>query len=96
MMSGGEQQRVAVARALVIQPSLLLADEPTGNLDSVGSRQVVDQLRGLVDQHDQTVVVVTHDPEVARRADRVVHLRDGKIEKEERLDQNFEVSTKTA
>jgi putative ABC transport system ATP-binding protein len=87
MMSGGEQQRVAVARALVIQPALLLADEPTGNLDSVSSRQIIDLLRDLVDRHQQTVVVVTHDPEVAQRADRVVHLRDGKIESVESPDQ---------
>jgi putative ABC transport system ATP-binding protein len=87
MMSGGEQQRVAVARALVIHPALLLADEPTGNLDSVSSEQIVNLLRNLVDQHQQTVVVVTHDPDVAGRADRIVHLRDGKIESEEALDQ---------
>lgn len=96
MMSGGEQQRVAVARALVIEPALLLADEPTGNLDSVSSQQVVDLLRDLVDRHQQTVVVVTHDPEVARRADRIVHLRDGKIEFEESHDQQSEGAAKTA
>ncbi|MGB7344709.1 MAG: ABC transporter ATP-binding protein [Pirellulaceae bacterium] len=87
MMSGGEQQRVAVARALVIDPALLLADEPTGSLDSVSSRQIVDLLRDLVDQHQQTVVVVTHDPDVADRADRIVHLRDGVVESFETLDQ---------
>lgn len=95
MMSGGEQQRVAIARALVIQPALVLADEPTGNLDSASTRQVVDLLRGLVDRHQQTVVVVTHDPEVAQRADRIVRLRDGKIESEYRPDRQSEVSAKT-
>lgn len=96
MMSGGEQQRVAVARALVIQPALVLADEPTGNLDSASSRQVVDLLRDLVDRFRQTVVVVTHDPEVAHRADRIVRLRDGKIESEERPNRHSETSAKTA
>ncbi len=96
MMSGGEQQRVAVARALVIQPALLLADEPTGNLDSVNSQQVIDLLRDLVDRHQQTVVVVTHDPEVARRADRIVHLRDGTVESEESLDQRHDTAARTA
>lgn len=96
MMSGGEQQRVAVARALVIQPALVLADEPTGNLDSASSRQVVDLLRDLVDRFRQTVVVVTHDPAVAHRADRIVRLRDGKIESEERPNRHSETSAKTA
>jgi putative ABC transport system ATP-binding protein len=80
MLSGGEQQRVAVARALVIQPALLLADEPTGNLDSVGSQQVIGLLRNLVDQQGETVVVVTHDTQVASQADRMVHMRDGRLE----------------
>ncbi len=96
MMSGGEQQRVAVSRALVIQPALLLADEPTGNLDSASSRQIVDLQRDLVDRHGQTVVIVTHDPEVARRADRIVRLHDGKIEAEETLDQSPIVAVETA
>jgi putative ABC transport system ATP-binding protein len=96
MMSGGEQQRVAVARALVIQPALLLADEPTGNLDSVSSGQIVDLLRDLVDQHQQTVVVVTHDPAVAQRADRIVHLRDGRIESVECSDKRQATEAKSA
>ncbi len=83
MLSGGEQQRVAVARALAIRPALLLADEPTGNLDSLGSLQVIRLLRDLVDGQRQTVVVVTHDMQVARHADRVVRMRDGRIEDEE-------------
>ncbi len=80
MLSGGEQQRVAVARALVIQPALLLADEPTGNLDTVNSQRVTKLLRDLVDQQKQTTVMVTHDPEVAAKADRIIRLRDGHVE----------------
>jgi putative ABC transport system ATP-binding protein len=82
MMSGGEQQRVAVARALAIEPALVLADEPTGNLDSVSSAQVMRLLRDLVSGGGQTVVLVTHDKDVAAQADRVVHVRDGRIETE--------------
>jgi putative ABC transport system ATP-binding protein len=82
-MSGGEQQRVAIARALVIQPALLLADEPTGNLDSANGDRITRVLRDLVDQRGQTIVMVTHDPSVARQADRAVHLLDGRVEREE-------------
>jgi putative ABC transport system ATP-binding protein len=80
MMSGGEQQRVAVARALVIEPALVLADEPTGNLDSVNSAHVMGLLRDLVDTRGQTVVIVTHDHEIAASADRAVRVRDGLLE----------------
>jgi putative ABC transport system ATP-binding protein len=79
-MSGGEQQRVAVARALVIEPPLLLADEPTGNLDSANSRQVFELLRGVARESQCTVVMVTHDPTLAQLADRIVRLRDGTIQ----------------
>lgn len=82
-MSGGEQQRVAIARALVIEPAILLADEPTGNLDSANSKRITQALRELVDQHGQTIVMVTHDPAVAEHADRVVYLLDGQVEREE-------------
>ena len=85
MISGGEQQRVAVARALVTEPALVLADEPTGNLDSVNSQQVMRLLRDLVDNRGQTVVIVTHDMLVAGDADRIVHVRDGLIQYEESL-----------
>jgi putative ABC transport system ATP-binding protein len=80
MMSGGEQQRVAVARALVIEPALVLGDEPTGNLDSVNSAQVMRLLRELTDTRGQTVVIVTHDADIAAQADRTVHVRDGILE----------------
>jgi putative ABC transport system ATP-binding protein len=81
-MSGGEQQRVAVARALVIEPALVLADEPTGNLDSVNSKRVTALLRKLVNGQGQTVVMVTHDLNVAAAADRIIRVRDGQIEDE--------------
>ncbi|MFB9451056.1 ABC transporter ATP-binding protein [Dactylosporangium vinaceum] len=78
-LSGGEQQRVAIARALISRPAVVFADEPTGALDSVTSRHILDLLRALVDEHRQTVVMVTHDPVAAARADRVVFLADGRI-----------------
>src|SRR4051812_31874260 len=84
-MSGGEQQRVAIARALAIEPTFLLADEPTGNLDSSNSKRVMTLLRKLVDEHNQTIVLVTHDPAVSAQADRIVHLLDGQVEREEIL-----------
>lgn len=82
-LSGGEQQRVAIARALVIEPAILLADEPTGNLDTANGKRITTVLRELVDQHGQTIVMVTHDPAVAEQADRVIHLSDGRIEREQ-------------
>jgi len=82
-MSGGEQQRVAIARALVIEPAIVLADEPTGNLDSANSKRITRVLRELVDQHGQTIIMVTHDAAVAEQADRVIYLLDGQIEREE-------------
>ena len=78
-LSGGQQQRVAVARALVTRPALVFADEPTGNLDSVVSNQILGFLRDAVDELDQSIVMVTHDPTAAAYADRVVLLADGRI-----------------
>ena len=78
-LSGGEQQRVAIARALVTRPAIILADEPTGNLDSANGGRVIETLRRLVDEDRQTVVLVTHDLAVAQQADRVIHVRDGQI-----------------
>jgi putative ABC transport system ATP-binding protein len=78
-LSGGQQQRVAVARALVSRPAVVFADEPTGNLDSRSSEEVLGLLRTAVDEFGQTVVMVTHDPEAASYADRLVVLRDGLV-----------------
>jgi putative ABC transport system ATP-binding protein len=78
-MSGGQQQRVAIARALVWSPGLLLADEPTGNLDSRTGAEILDLLTGLREQHGMTILLATHDPLVAARCDRLVRLNDGQI-----------------
>ncbi|MBE2186547.1 MAG: ABC transporter ATP-binding protein [Rhodothermales bacterium] len=78
-LSGGEQQRVAVARALANRPELVLADEPTGNLDEVNADRVLDLLAGLAKDEGRTLLVVTHDPGIARRADTVLHLVDGRL-----------------
>jgi putative ABC transport system ATP-binding protein len=85
-LSGGEQQRVAMARALVIQPVVLLADEPTGSLDSANGQRVLRLLRQLVREHEQTIVLITHDPAVAGQADRILHLRDGLLERDPQSD----------
>jgi putative ABC transport system ATP-binding protein len=78
-LSGGQQQRVAIARALITRPAVVFADEPTGALDNSTSRQVLDLLRALVDEHGQTIVMVTHDPVAAAVADRVLMLADGRF-----------------
>jgi len=82
-LSGGEQQRVAVARAFACRPPILLADEPTGNLDSATGRQVIDLLLSLNRDHGSTLVLVTHDPDLASCAERIISLRDGRIESDE-------------
>ena len=78
-LSGGEQQRVAIARAVINRPAILLADEPTGSLDSENSRMVLKMLRELNSVYGQTIIIITHDPEAAATADRVIEMRDGKI-----------------
>lgn len=82
-LSGGEQQRVAVARAFACRPPILLADEPIGNLDSATGRQVIDLLLSLNRDHGSTLVLVTHDPDLSSCAERIVTLRDGRIESDE-------------
>lgn len=84
-LSGGEQQRVAVARALTGKPKIIFADEPTANLDSVSGKQVVDLLAHLHRDYGQTIVMVTHEREYAMDCNRIVHMEDGKVVNEERL-----------
>ena len=78
-LSGGEQQRVAIARAVVTEPKLLLADEPTGNLDTQNSETVLRMIKQLNHELRQTIILITHNPEAAVHADRVVHMRDGQV-----------------
>lgn len=78
-LSGGEQQRVAIARALMNAPKIILCDEPTGNLDSESGRMVIDLLMELNKRQGQTLVIVTHDDTIARRAHRIIHMRDGQL-----------------
>ena len=91
-LSGGQQQRVAIARALINRPRVLLADEPTGNLDSASTRDVMALLRAAHDERGQTIVLVTHDARVAARADRVLAMRDGAVAHETRLDDRGDMS----
>jgi putative ABC transport system ATP-binding protein len=81
-LSGGQQQRVAIARALMARPAVIFADEPTGNLDSASSDGVLDLLRSAVQRFGQTIVIVTHDPRAAARADRILFLSDGQVVRE--------------
>jgi len=79
-LSGGEKQRVAICRALINRPAILFADEPTGNLDSISGETILDLLLDLRREHNSALVLVTHSPEIARRADRVLLLMDGRLE----------------
>lgn len=82
-LSGGQQQRAAIARAMLAKPALLLADEPTGNLDSAAGRTIMELLREAVEQEDMSVLMVTHNEEFASLTDRILHIEDGKIAAEE-------------
>ena len=81
MLSGGQQQRAAIARAVAAKPSIILADEPTGNLDTVSGHDVMGLLKVAAKQFQQTVILITHDNDIAQMADRIVHIEDGKIVK---------------
>ncbi len=78
-LSGGQQQRVAIARALASRPAIILADEPTGNLDSKTSAEVMSLLKGMIKKYQQTLVMITHDEAIAQMADRVIFIEDGKV-----------------
>ena len=82
-LSGGQQQRVAIARALITKPALLLCDEPTGNLDSRTSDKVIDLLKMTSEKFHQTIVMITHNPEIAQKADRWIRIEDGRIQSDE-------------
>jgi putative ABC transport system ATP-binding protein len=87
-LSGGQRQRVAIARSLVTDPTLILADEPTGNLDSKAAQEFATLLREIVDRWERSILLVTHDPRISSYADRIIHLKDGRISGE---DVNHEV-----
>ncbi len=95
-MSGGEMQRVAIARALIAEPEAVLCDEPTGNLDSATSREILALLRSLPAAGRRAVVVVTHDPQAAAHGDRVVHIRDGRVESQEQVRDRHAVAASNA
>lgn len=82
-LSGGQQQRVSIGRALVNNPALMLADEPTGNLDSANSKEIISLLRQFNKENNQTVIIITHDEKIAMSADRVISIEDGKITRDE-------------
>lgn len=82
-LSGGQQQRVSIGRALINNPALMLADEPTGNLDSENSKEIVSLLRQFNKELNQTVIIITHDEKIALSADRIISIEDGKITRDE-------------
>jgi putative ABC transport system ATP-binding protein len=82
-LSGGEQQRVAIARALVKKPPLILADEPTGNLDSRSGEEIISILTTLHNEYNNTLLIITHDTDIARLCQRIIHLKDGQVVSEE-------------
>ena len=95
-MSGGQQQRVGMARALVLDPDIVFADEPTGNLDSVTSAEMMNLMRNVVNKHHKTLIMVTHDNHLASYADRIIHIRDGKILKIEDNTEKWKTAAVTA
>ena len=84
-LSGGQQQRVSIARALINKPSIVLADEPTGNLDSKNSKEVIELLKTTAKRYNQTLILITHDSRIAEQADRIITLSDGKIKSDVKL-----------
>jgi putative ABC transport system ATP-binding protein len=84
-LSGGQQQRVAIARALINDPSIIMADEPTGNLDSKSGKEIMDLILSLNKTRKTTIIIVTHDPNIANQTQRIIHLMDGKVVEEEVL-----------
>lgn len=82
-MSGGQQQRVSIARAFISNPEIVFADEPTGNLDTKTTCEIMELITGMAEEHKQTLVIVTHDMEIAGYADRIIHIKDGSVEKNE-------------
>lgn len=84
-LSGGQQQRVSIGRAMINNPAVILADEPTGNLDSKAGEEIVNLLKLSNKQYNQTVIIITHDPDIARRADRVITVEDGRIVRDEKM-----------
>ena len=78
-ISGGQQQKVAIGRALIINPTIILADEPTGNLDSKSSNEIIQLLKKANKEYRQTIIMITHNLEIAKQADRIIQIEDGKI-----------------
>jgi putative ABC transport system ATP-binding protein len=89
-MSGGQQQRVGIARAFVSNPEIVFADEPTGNLDSKTTKEVMDLIKGMARANHQTIVMVTHDRRLAEYADKIIHIFDGKVDNVEIKEDNKE------